>query len=265
LEHAGQLGDGSRHARSFSLLAGLGQVISIERTVWLCSRYHARPHMLPTRTTRVAVIQLAHHPAAILDRGSPLEDPLFDIRERSILGDLHGEGLRDLRASIRAAYCRQLGAKLSAVLRTLASWDVRVVLLPEYSVPAELLPDLLEPAGDMLVFAGTHAVDLPTLRSDLYRNLGWIDQAPPRVGSAIAPVLYRHRLIGLPAKLNPARRESDMLVPGEGWAPLELPKEFGGPAGVLVCLDFLFRESARYREFVGEQLRDCRFLAVPSP
>ncbi len=28
--------------------------------------------------TRVAVVQLAYHPAALVDRRSPLEDPIFD-------------------------------------------------------------------------------------------------------------------------------------------------------------------------------------------
>jgi hypothetical protein len=37
-----------------------------------------------------------------------------------------------------------------------------------------------------------------------------------------------------------------------------------GPLGVLVCLDFLYRESDRYRRLVAPQLEACRFLAVPA-
>ncbi|HYO67455.1 MAG TPA: pentapeptide repeat-containing protein, partial [Archangium sp.] len=58
--------------------------------------------------------------------------------------------------------------------------------------------------------------------------------------------------------------ERDSMKPGEAWSPVALPEGLPGPMGVLICLDFLFRESERTRALVAEQLKKCRFLAIPS-
>src|SRR5690606_4574343 len=62
--------------------------------------------------------------------------------------------------------------------------------------------------------------------------------------------------------------ERDSLVIGEGWAPIEFELGGGpaipGPLGVMICLDFLYRERPEHREQVGPGLDRARFLAVPS-
>ncbi|WP_437281606.1 pentapeptide repeat-containing protein [Sorangium sp. So ce375] len=220
--------------------------------------------------TRVAVVQLAYHPAIVVDRRSPLEDPLFDPRGASdSLLPSRGEvpeaikpKLDALRKRIREAYDAQLLARVRAVLASCREYGARIAVLPEYSVPWELLDGVAEAAGDMVVVAGTHTVDRAARRSGVYERLG--ATSVPTIGQSVCPVLHGGKLLSLQAKLNPAIPERSSMRPGEAWAPVDMPDGIPGPMGVLVCLDFLFRESESYRRLVAGRLRDCRFLAVPS-
>ncbi|WP_437801736.1 hypothetical protein [Sorangium sp. So ce693] len=220
--------------------------------------------------TRVAVVQLAYHPAIVVDRRSPLEDPLFDPRVASdSLLPSRGEvpeaikpKLDALRRRIREAYDAQLLARVRAVLAACREYGARIAVLPEYSVPWEILEGVAEAAGDMVVVAGTHTVDRAARRSGMYERLG--AAALPTVGQSVCPVLHGGRLLGLQAKLSPAIPERSSMRPGATWTPVEMPDGFPGPMAVLVCLDFLFREGEPHRKLVAERLGACRFLAVPS-
>lgn len=229
--------------------------------------------MASSSYTRVAVAQLDYLPAALIDRRSPLADPLFELGKPSSLlapsGDVPPallEPLQHLQDRVRAAYVRQLRAKLETIVATSLRWKVQLLVLPEYSVPWELLPALADAAGDMLVVAGTHAVERAGRKSGVYEGLGWPET--PRAGTAVAPVLYRGRLLALQPKLSAAKPERGSLVLGDRWQPVELDPITGppisGPMGVMICLDFLFRERAVHREQVGDGLDLARFLAVPS-
>jgi len=101
--------------------------------------------------TRVAVVQLAYHPAALVDRRSPLEDPLFDPRggPDSLLPRAHGGAagaasamsaagelpdavaadLAALRTRVRNAHNEQHLAKLRAVLEACRGWGTQLVVL----------------------------------------------------------------------------------------------------------------------------------------
>ena len=84
--------------------------------------------------TRVAVVQMAFHPAIVVGRRSPLEDPLFDLRKDDALAPTAGEvpaaiaaRLDALRRRIRETYDTQVLAKVGAVL---ASLSVREFIYP---------------------------------------------------------------------------------------------------------------------------------------
>jgi WD40 repeat protein/predicted amidohydrolase len=223
----------------------------------------------PASYTRVAVVQLAYHPAIIAELRSPLEDPLFDPKRGDSLlpsggqvpPELRGE-FDALRRRIREAYDAQLLAKLQAVLAACRDWKVRLVVFPEYSIPWEILGGVADAAGDMVVVAGTHSVERAARRSGIYERLG--APALPATGQSVCPILHQGRLLGLQPKLHPALPERDSLQPGESWEPVTLPEGIPGPLGVFICLDFLHRDSDRYQQLVARTLDACRFLAVPS-
>jgi predicted amidohydrolase len=214
--------------------------------------------------TRVAVVQLAYHPAILLANRSPLEDPLGTDDTLRVLDDLPGkltERLQSLRARIRQTYLGQLRKKIVAVLDFCRRSGVRLVVFPEYAVPWQLLSDVVQASDQMVVVAGTHTVDRESRKSGIYAQLG---TANPTLLSAVCPVLYRGRALALQAKLNPAKPEEGQMKPGTTWSPIELPDGLPGPMGALVCLDFLFRESPAHQRLVLPHLNDCRFLVVPS-
>ncbi|HEU4404574.1 MAG TPA: pentapeptide repeat-containing protein [Polyangiaceae bacterium] len=223
--------------------------------------------------TRVAVAQIAAHPAITSTNGrSPLEDPLFGAGPPDTLVP-EGEPapelddlFKGLRSRVRAAYLEHLRGKVGAILEQCIAWGVRVVVFPEYSIPREVLSYVAGLSAradhDLIIVAGTHTVDRAARKQDPYRALG-AERAPP-LGQAICPVLHRGRLLALQPKLHPAAPEVGQMKPGDCWAPVTMPEGLPGPMGVLVCLDFLYRDSGPHRALVGEPLESCRFLAVPS-
>src|SRR5262249_29173382 len=160
-----------------------------------------------------------------------------------------------LRQRLRQAYDEQLLKRLRVILHACQSWGVRLVVFPEYSIPWEILGGVADAAGDMVVVAGTHAVERMARRSGLYERLGM--EALPTPGMSVCPVLHQGRLLALQPKLNPAYPEQGSMRPGQTWQPVALPDGLPGPLGVLICLDFLFRDSGQHRSLVAERLDAC--------
>lgn len=92
------------------------------------------------RATRVAVVQLDCHPAAVLPgRTEPLEDPLFGPDDETLptpgaVPDALVEPIRALRTRVREAYCAQQLRKVTAILDACRGWGVQLVVLPEYTI-----------------------------------------------------------------------------------------------------------------------------------
>jgi WD40 repeat protein len=230
--------------------------------------------------TRVAVVQLAYHPATLVKRRSPLSDPLFEPgRPDSLLpeaGDVP-EILRPridaLRRRVREAYGAQLLDRLRAILASLQALRVRIVVLPELSVPWELLGAIADAAGEMIVVAGSHTVERAAVRSGIYERLGAsAESSLPPVGREVFPVLYRGRLLSIQHALG--EMISSALGGDEGamselttantWAPTKMPAGVPGPMGVLPYLDFRSRDTLFFRKGLASALKACRFLALPS-
>jgi len=220
---------------------------------------------------RVAVVQLAYHPAvhgSLADpfgkydpqgKLSPSILPAGDMTVPAALRDAH----QTLSARVESAYLKQLTRKLRAVLQACRAWNVRLVVFPEYSVPAPVLEAVAEAAGDMVVVAGSCFVDRAVRRNPAYERL----HAPTRPGlrQNVVPVIHRSRIVQLVAKLQATKPERSLeMVPAESWEPVSLPDDFGGPLGVLNCLDFLARTLTAYGEQVTPKLNQCRLLAVPA-
>lgn len=168
--------------------------------------------------TRVAVVQLAFHPAALVRRRSPIEDPLFSPEADPVLEPAHGaipaeleSRRRDVRERVRAVYCEQLWLRVQAIVRACAAWQVQVLVFPEYSIPLALLERLAqEPdARTMVIVAGTHTVPQQRLQEGVYQRLHTPDELLPETGMSVCPVL-------LPGGLSACRPSSSRPGPSRG-------------------------------------------------
>lgn len=217
---------------------------------------------------RVAVVQLAFHPAV----AEVLEDPLFDPKSErsslrpegaSVMPPEIQESFKELRGRVRKAYVAQLGRRIEVILDHCKRWKVRIVVFPEYSIPHELLERMAAHAPDIVIVAGTHFVDSESRRSEVYQRLGATSIPVPR--NAVCPVLYQTKALSMGAKIHPVDEEVKLkFVPGKEWRAIEMPDGIESPMGVLICRDLLQRDSASHRSVIAERLESCRFLAVPS-
>ncbi|AEI66327.1 hypothetical protein [Corallococcus macrosporus] len=220
------------------------------------------------RLVRVAVVQLDYHPA--------FKDVLYEPLPNAAQGStsLLPEGMvaapgsvqtryRELRHRIRQAYIDQLRRRITAILHACKTWQVQVVVFPEYSIPPEILAPIAREAGEILIVAGSHYVDRVALREKVYEKLGKPEQSK-LIEQSVSPVIHKNRLLALVPKLHAAKPEVGTLRLGNEWEPVSLPSEFPGPMGVLICLDFISRQSTQHLKQVAQPLGNCRFLAAPA-
>jgi len=113
---------------------------------------------------RVAVVQIAHHPAF----KDILFDPIFDPKRET--SSLLPEGsqaapepvrakYKELRRRVRATYAEHTRRRAVAILEACKQRGVGLVVFPEYSIPPEILLALAKASGEMIMVAGSHYVD----------------------------------------------------------------------------------------------------------
>jgi hypothetical protein len=89
-----------------------------------------------------------------------LEEPYWPADRKLNLASIGSnlDELRAIRADIRARYIKWVERRLLAVVHSLAASPPDILVVPECSVPAELLPALKARAKalGMTIFAGTH-------------------------------------------------------------------------------------------------------------
>jgi hypothetical protein len=158
--------------------------------------------------TRVAVVQLDYIPAIRLNRQSSFENPNF-VLSNSIsnwleptaqLSDSIKEKLKSLRRRVREVYNQQLLLKIQTILEACTKWKVKVIVFPEYSIPWDILRDVMILSRGMTVVAGTHMVERQAIETNAYSNLCWLQD--PHVAEAVCPVFHDGVLSKFPASRN---------------------------------------------------------------
>jgi len=220
------------------------------------------------RRVRVAVVQLAYHPAF----KDTLADPLFSLDRptSSLLPDglqAAPEAIRskfnELRRRIRATYVEHIRRRVEAILEACKAWKVDLIVFPEYSIPPDILESLAHVAGQMVIVAGSHYVDRATIRGHIYERLGG-RPSPDLLEQSVSPVIHEGKLRALVPKLHAAKPEVGTLRLGMEWDPVPLPESIPGPMAVLICLDFISRQSSQHLDYVARPLGNCRFIAAPA-
>ena len=214
---------------------------------------------------RVAVAQLHYSPAAVIAEASYLEQPFAlealwcQVPAKPNFRDI-AKRRRTFGARMRELYCKQITAKLSALVEQCAQWHCNLLVLPEYSVPPESIAALLPACGNMVTVLGTHYMEAARTRGTFYSELG-IEAAA--AGHAIAPVVSGGGIVGSQLKLRRSKWEADIHCSRE-WNSMPIAALGGRALGVLICIDFLDSKNEVFAQVVQPHLNGTALLAVPS-
>jgi tetratricopeptide (TPR) repeat protein/predicted amidohydrolase len=189
---------------------------------------------------RLALAQLSFNPAYLDESGvSYLHEPLFPADDAHGLYRLAGiPEVRDLRARIATAHVDHMSHKIRALVEFAASQKVELLVLPEYSVPHELLDECknLSQQFAITIVAGSHIATKPALAE--HARLG-IDIAgsESRRGRAVCPVFLPNGQSYIFEKLHRSKWESS-VVPGQQSTPIPVTlNQENVRLEVLICID----------------------------
>jgi tetratricopeptide (TPR) repeat protein len=151
-----------------------------------------------SKTIRVGVVQVFSLPAYAGPGTNGLSEPAPPVAEdhqgRFILAGLRAmQGVQALRKACQLAHVNDLREKLGAGFRAARSLSCDLLVLPEYSVPIELLPMVAQAArgANCCIVAGTHTVRVTPETTPLYLQVGLEELTKDPAGNngcAVAPV-----------------------------------------------------------------------------
>lgn len=213
---------------------------------------------------RLAIAQLSFNPAYLDESGvSFLHEPVFPIEDAHGLHKLAGlPEIRDLRARVATAFIDHISHKIKAVVEFAAQQKVESLVLPEYSVPHELLEECknLSQKSNMVIVAGSHTVTKLALVEHARLKIGR-GGGEPALNSAVCPVFLPTGESYLVEKIHRSKAESS-LVPGRPTGPVQVILGHESVhLDVLVCIDALSESSTQKR---GRGRNTATLAAMPS-
>jgi tetratricopeptide (TPR) repeat protein len=204
---------------------------------------------------RLGLVQLSVNPAYADELVTDIQEPTFRGEGDPVgLSSVAGiEEINTLRQKISDRYVTHLGRKLEATLRFAAACGVELLLLPEYSVPPQLLL-LCRHLSDELqlaLVAGTHVATLNSEAQRVYRELDLPLAKHPTTAEPSASVGQALCVVFLPRQKTLTFAKSVLskwersLVPGDSPSHVF---EMNARAGkievqILICIEALSSES----------------------
>jgi Tfp pilus assembly protein PilF len=197
---------------------------------------------------RIALAQISFNPAYLDESGvSYLHEPVFPGDDEHGFYKLGGQAeVHDLRARIATAFIEHMAHKIRAIIRFASRERVELIVLPEYSVPVEILDLCMTLAHEenIVIIAGSHIATKHAINE--HSRLGIAQTGiESRFGRAVCPVFLPSGQSFLFEKVNRSKWESS-LPAGAPSAPIQvqLGKE---PVHieVLICLDALQEGAGR--------------------
>jgi hypothetical protein len=135
----------------------------------------------------LSIAQINFHPAYFSGGKNLIIEPFGN--ETTSISKIRFEGYDKLKLNLHHRYLNWLRAKLTIIISTSINNESDILVLPEYSVPFELLEEIFEQikGTDLTVVAGSHMVTSNSL--DIYSRLK-IDINDEHIRCAICPVLH---------------------------------------------------------------------------
>lgn len=197
---------------------------------------------------RIALAQLSFNPAYLDESGvSYLHEPVFPGDDEHGFHKLAGlQEVHELRTRIATAFIDHMSHKIGTVIRFAAREKVQLMVLPEYSVPVELLEECMKLSREhnMVIIAGSHIATRPAINEHSRLGIAASGEGS-RLGRAVCPVLLPNGQSHLFEKINRSKWESSLPAGvRSGPVSVQLGKE-PIQIEVLICLDALQEPAGR--------------------
>lgn len=220
-------------------------------------------------TVRLHLAQLYYSPAYYDAPFDYLEEPCPPQDSDTPLGTLRSlSAVRDLLSASKRSYLEHFRVKLIALVRSSSARNADILVLPEYSVPAQLLPELADLARsqELIIVAGTHRVASDEEAAAAYAALG--ATADVTVGASYSPVLLPNGSFHFVPKLRRSKWEPNLTVPNVSPTTIVLTVRDGSTMrfAVIPCIDCLHPEviGQLWSDGRGPHLIVCPSLSPPT-
>jgi len=163
---------------------------------------------------RIHLCQIFYNPAYYDDGFDLLEESAPTIESAQTIGRLRDiEAIAGMLVDSRASYIDHIKKKLLAIAIWSLNRKANVIVFPEYSVPAEVLPDLCRLAKEhgALIVAGTHRIRLTDSSSKIYQGMGLMI-GDSENGTAVAPILLPNGTVNLSFKRSRSKWEPGLKL-----------------------------------------------------
>lgn len=197
---------------------------------------------------RIHLAQIYYNLAYYSHDCNLLEEPHFSPpNSEARLGRLRKyPDVKDLLESLGQSYLEYLSSRLTAIIKWSINRHANVIVFPEYSVPAVLLPQIVALCKDnnLHVIAGSHRVLLDAAPLDAYESLG-INSRTLTPGAAYVPVIAPSGSVTFVPKLTRSRWDSDLIIPEAATRRVVTldNDEDSVASAVLPCIDALRLDS----------------------
>jgi tetratricopeptide (TPR) repeat protein len=211
---------------------------------------------MPRQTLcRLGLAQLSVNPAYADQLVTDIQEPTFPGKDDRIgLFTLAGiEEINALRQRISERYLTHLSRKLEATIRFAGARGVELLLLPEYSVPPQLLALCRRLCDEMRVVlvAGSHVVTMNSEARRVYRDLGFplaggspVAGPSVSVGQALCVVLLPGGKPLAFAKAVRSKWEMSLVTGDTRFHVFEMDAKGGKiEVQILICIEALEGES----------------------
>lgn len=220
---------------------------------------------MPTnKLHRFGVAQLSYNPAFLNESGvSCLQEPVFpsdDSRGLYKLEDLRE--IHDLRLRIAAQHTDHISHKLRALVEFASQRSVELLLLPEYSVPSELLEECRALSKDhgIVIVAGSHIATRSAIKEHIRLGMAPASSAG-KIGRSVCPVFLPSGGSHLFEKVGRSKAEGS-VIGGVDSGPVMV--SLGGEnilLEVMICIDAIREQPARQERKVRSS---PRLTVIPS-
>lgn len=194
---------------------------------------------------KIHLAQINYNPAYYDSPIDFLEEPAFLNENDSPVGKLRSfNEVKNFLSDSKTFYIQYIKSKLIDIATWSGERKANILAFPEYSVPFQVLPDLLEIAKkySIVIIAGTHRVPFSEDAKDIYKSLGLAAHLVP-TGAACSPILLPDGTVEATLKLKRSKWEANLLTPTNEAESVTF--KFEGDSirlAVVPCIDSLHTE-----------------------